>query len=798
MPLVPFRRRLVAAVTVIVATLLPAPGLAQGPSGLPRRPHPRVGLALGGGSARGLAHVGVLEWLHDHRIPIDAVAGTSMGGLVGGGYAIGMSAADIRALVEHTDWDSVLASDPPFEDKTFRRKQDRRAFPAPLQFGIRRGLWLPRGLNPGQRIALLFDRLTLPYSALPSFDDLPTPFRCVAFDINRSEEVVLDHGVLAEAMRATMALPAIFPPVTIDGRLLVDGGFVNNVPADVVRRMNVDVVLAVDVGVSPASDTDVTAFSMVNRVVDAVVANGTRRSLESADVVITPDLSGLTSLDWSKAAAWMERGYQAAEAKSAALLPYALDEAGYRAHEAARLARRRSDRIVPSAVVVTGVGAREQAAIARQVATRAGRPVDGGQLTRDLLLLSGTDRFDLLTYHLSEASGGTQLVISARPKANGPAFLMLGVELNNIDASNFAMNLTGRTTVYDAVGSGSDIRLDFVLGTRQGFGAELYRPFFAPWLFAAPRAAADHGTRNLFLDGAQVAEYAVTRAGAGFDLGIAPGRNTEVRVGADAVYTDAALRIGGPLLPGAAGWERTASGQFVYDGHDNPVVPSKGVYVRVRARRFFDAPVATGEPTALASIDNPRRFYQAEFDTTGVRSLTPRNRLFVRLAGGTSFDEHPYFESFFLGGPFRMTAYQNDELRGAHFGLASAGYLRQLPRLPGWAGRHAYVAAWAEYRLGVRDARDGVLAHRFRRRAHRRFAGRSGLRRGRRGPRRTPPVLRLAGTAVQVAGARPTAAAGGSASGDASRVRCDGRPNRAARRRVGLRRGSATPRQRRP
>ncbi len=157
---------------------------------------------------------------------------------------------------------------------------------------MRRGLYLPRSLNAGQRVALMFDRLTLPYSALASFDELPVPFRCVAFDINRAESVVLDHGVLAEAMRATMAMPGVFLPVTIDGRLLVDGGFQNNVPADIVQQMNVDVVIAVDVGRNPAAREEVNAWSMLGRAIDAVMMIGTRRSLASADMVIAPDLSG--------------------------------------------------------------------------------------------------------------------------------------------------------------------------------------------------------------------------------------------------------------------------------------------------------------------------------------------------------------------------------------------------------------------------------------------------------------------------------------------------------------------------
>jgi NTE family protein len=654
--------------------------------------------------------VGVLEWLREHRIPIDAVAGTSIGGLVAGSYAIGLTEAEIRAVTEAIDWDGILASDAPFDAKTFRRKQDRRAFPASLQFGVRRGLYLPRSLNNGQRVALMFDRLTLPYSALAGFDELPVPFRCVAFDINRAESVVLDHGVLAEAMRATMAIPGIFLPVTIDGRLLVDGGFQNNVPADIVRQMNVDVVIAVDVGRNPSSREDISAFSMVGRAVDAVMASGTRRSLESADVVITPALSDLTPLDWNKASVLRERGYRAAAANAARLLPYAMSVADYDAHEAARLARRRTDPVVPSMLVVNGLEPGDRETLTRQIRARPGRAVDVDGLTEDLLRLSGSDRYELLTFHLSSAPGGPQLVINATPRPNGPAFLTLGVELNNVDASNFAANLSGRTTIYDAVGRGSEVRLDFVIGTRLGAAAELYRPFLARWLFAAPRIGVSHGTRNLFVDGTQVAEYGSTRSGVGFDIGVMAGRKAELRVGAEIVENDVALRVGSPLLPEVSGRERQVSAQFTYDGQDRLVVPSKGTFARARYRRFLETSAAIGPEAVVAGIENPEQFDQAEAEATTFFSPSRRNRLFVRLAGGTSFDADPYFNDFSLGGPFRMSAFRNDELRGAHYALANAGYMRQFPRLPAWVGGHAYLAAWIEAGSAF-DARDAAVWH---------------------------------------------------------------------------------------
>ena len=683
---------------LLLASLAPSTPLAAGPSPAPRPEprRPRIGLALGGGSARGLAHVGVLQWLHEHRIPIDAVAGTSMGALIGGIYAIGMTAPDIRTLTREIDWDTVMAAGPPFDDSTFRRKEDRRAFPAGLQMGIRHGLWLPRSLNAGQQVALLLDRLTASYSALRNFDDLPTPFRCVAYDVNQAERVVLGSGILPEALRATMALPGIFPPVTIDGRLLIDGGAADSVPADVVRGLQVDAVIAVDVGVKPADEGDITAFSMVNRTIDAVVMAGTRVSLASADVVIAPDVSRLTSLDWNSVDEWRLRGYQAAEKQAAALMKYSVSQAEYDAHEAARLSRRRTSPIVPSAVVVDGVSPRDQAGILRQLAVVPNQPIDLDRLGRHILLLSGTDRYELVTYNLAPDQAGERLEVRARPKANGPAFLTLGVEFNNTDSSTFSATIAGRTTVYDAVGEGSEIRLDLVGGTRQAVSGEVYLPLGSSRLFAAPRALVDHDTLDRFEAEQLIGQYGLTRAGVGFDVGVAVGRAAELRAGADLIHVAESLRVGDPALPGTDGVERVATLQAVVDTQDSPSVPSRGVYARARARRFFAAPRPTGDETMVAGLESPQRFSQAEFDVSVFQSLGRRNRLFVRAAGGTSFGARPWFEVFSLGGPVRMSAFDNDELTGANFAFAGVGYLRQLPRLPAWVGGRAYLATWVE------------------------------------------------------------------------------------------------------
>ena len=247
---------------------------------------PSIGVAFGGGSARGIAHVGVIRWLAEHRIPIDVAAGTSMGGLIGGSFATGMDADELAAMLAGIDWDLMFGSSS-FAYKNIRRKADSRAYPTRLEFGLKGGIVAPTALNNGEQIELLLGRIAGPYSDLDHFDRLPTPFRAVAVDLVSATEVVMDRGSLAQAMRATMSLPLIFPPVERDGRVLVDGGAMNNVPADVVRAMGADRVIAVNVG--DLADREGINYSMsglAGATLDAMMRASTKSSIASADVII--------------------------------------------------------------------------------------------------------------------------------------------------------------------------------------------------------------------------------------------------------------------------------------------------------------------------------------------------------------------------------------------------------------------------------------------------------------------------------------------------------------------------------
>lgn len=699
------RCRILAAILLAVACLAPRSARAQ--AGAPPEPaaqsRPRVGLALGGGSARGLAHIGVLKWLEEHRIPIDAVAGTSMGGLVGGAYATGLTPAELADLMRTTNWDVMLTAESPFQFKAFRRKEDARAFPAQIDFGLKGGFKLPSALNAGQQVQLLLDRLALAYYDLPRFDDLPTPFRSVAVDLRKGRTVVFDSGSLSLALRATMAIPGVLTPVEMGDRLLVDGGALNNVPADVVRGMNADVVIAVDVAadVEPQAAQDL--FTVLGTTVDVMMAAATRRVLEQADVVIDPDLAGLYSLDFRKTDEFVERGYKAAEAMAARLAPYQVDEVAFAAWRQARETRRRRDLPIPAFVQVDGVSAREEAAIRSRIERRhLGRPLSRDALETDVLAIAGTDRYEVVSYHLSGQPRGVALALSIQPKVYGPPFLLAALDLRNTDSTNFAANIRARIAMYDSFVAGSDIRLDVGVGTQENVGLELYRRIRPTPLFVAPRVYFQRSSVNAYQNEVLAAEYREKRTGAGLDVGVSAGQKSELRLGFDIADVRVRRRVGESALPEAAGAEHVASLRWTFDGQDSPVVPSRGVYTQAAVRRYLEMPeLETGKDHVRQ--DGPRDLTQAEARLNWFHTWHRRERAFVLVAGGTSFGDDPNINQFRLGGPLRLGGYNNDAIVGPNYVLLTAGVLHEWFRLPDLVGGGVYLGAWVEHGSAFRS-----------------------------------------------------------------------------------------------
>jgi hypothetical protein len=290
-------------------------------------------------------------------------------------------------------------------------------------------------------------------------------------------------------MRATMSIPGVFAPVNWDAWLLVDGGVLNNVPANVARQLGADIVIAVNVGADVGDEKAQTAslLALLGKTIDTMMTTSTRRSLESADLIIDPDLKGLTSMSWRSSDELADRGYQAAAALEGKLQGYAIASDAHAAFQTARQSKRRRDISVPTQITFEEIGLpvspRVQAEVRRAFTPMLTKAVEPDAIAQQILEITGDDRYEYLTYEITDRPTPTSLQIGVRQKTYGPPFLMVGLDLNNIDSSNFAVNLTSRVLQYGLVGVGSETRLDFVLGTNQRLAAELVKPIGATPIF---------------------------------------------------------------------------------------------------------------------------------------------------------------------------------------------------------------------------------------------------------------------------------------------------------------------------
>lgn len=672
----PTRELLLPAVLLLTLTA----GAASGQE--PAR-RPRVGLALGGGSARGIAHVGVLQWLEEHRVPVDAIAGTSTGAFVGGAYATGMSAAEIQEMLLGADWDLMLRPDVPYPLMSFRRKEDDREYPVKLEAGLRHGFRLQGGLNSGHRLGLLLSRVALPYSTVESFDDLAIPFRGVATDLETGTVVVLDRGPLGPALRASMALPGTFEPVRVSGRLLADGGILNNVPVDVAREMGADVVIAVSVGAPERHKPYETLGAVANRAIDLMMQDLAKPRLLQADVVILPDLEGFRSSDFRRSEALAARGYAAAAAQAATLLRYALDADAWSRYTEALRARRRPRTGSVSFVEVTGVSDAAAAQIARRFEQDLAQPPDPATIEWNLDSVIGAGRYASAMYDRRRRGDNEGLGIEIRDKSYAPPFVKFSLDLDN---ENKDVNLTvgSRVTFMDVTGLGSEWRVDTSIGSTLRFATELHQPLggrgpLRRGAFVAPRALYARTSENLYADGDLVAIYNRQRAGAGIDLGWIFGRSTQLRAGYEADYVTNGTRVG-DLLPRSKGAEHAARIRFDYEGQGRAYFPSQGVRFTSKAAWVVRAP------------DAPRSFGRAEGALSVAWRVARRHQATLYADAGTSFgQEPPIFHQFSLGGPYRLGAFPPHAFRGPKLLLGGAAYRTQLGRLPSLLGDRLYL-----------------------------------------------------------------------------------------------------------
>lgn len=629
---------------------------------------PKIGLVLSGGGAGGLAHVGVLRWLEEHRVPVDVIVGTSMGGLVAGIYASGADSAEMADFLETISWPEVLGGGAPYALKSFRRKEDARQAPATFELGLRNGFSLPPGIDAGHHVGLVLDRIAFPYSGIDSFDRLPTPFACVAVDLRSGAEIVFRSGSLAEALRATMSYPGWFAPVRSGDRVLIDGGALNNLPTDVALQMGADVVIAVDLGMKVSHETSFdSVLGVMNRTLTVMTRVNSDRNAALADVLIAPDVSGFGFVEFDRSDELVAVGYEAAAVLEERLVRYVVDDTAWRRHLAARAERRKFFHSVPQFIEIEGTIDPDGRAVDAALEHHLGQELDPDHLDDDLTRVAGWGRYDVAGYEQRFRGEVTGVGIDVHAKTYGPPFVRPILDLRGSRFGEALISFGGRFTFYDVAGVNSEWRTDVTYGQRTEVTTELFVPLEHEGLFVAPRAIAGQQTQFLYEAGEAVAQYEVERLGGGADIGYLFGPRSQLRFGFDLEYQRAAVKVGDPLLDAAEGMAGSVRAEWLFDGTNSPLIPTRGVRFGTEVSWVFENPEATAD------------VYQADLSVLAAGPLGGRFTMLGSVAGGTSFNATaPPLRQFLLGGPLRLGALGSDELRGSNFFFGRAGVLWAL------------------------------------------------------------------------------------------------------------------------
>ena len=664
---------------VVALAVTPGPATAE-TSSTDNSKRPKIGLALSGGGARGAAHVGVLQVLEDYRVPIDYIAGTSMGAIVGGLYASGIPAAELDSLISTIDWDDVLSDRIPRNDLTFRRKRDDDYFLVKSKPGISGfEIKFPPGVLDAWKVDLLLKRFTLPSVSTRDFDDLFTPYRAIACDIETGEVVVLDHGDLALAMRASMSIPIVFAPREVDGKILIDGGVSMNLPIEIVRRMGADIVIAVDIGTplrkreqieSVLAVTNQLVTMMTRRNIDAQIA-----TLTDDDVFIQPDLGDITTASFDRAREAVPSGVAAAEAESGRLDELSVPAPDYKS-------RPRPDTTPPviDEIRIVNQSRLSDGVIEALLHVETGEPLDVDQLEQDLHRMYGLQIFELVYYDITEESGRTVLTVTVRERSWGPNYLQFGVAIyEDYESPNFNLGVAYIRTAVNRLNG------EWRSGLQLGQEPLLYTEFFQPlnhelrWFVHARAAVGEYALTVFDSKGNTGNALSVlgTRAyGGEFDVGRELGRWGQARLGLIRAAGKSKVQVGDP---DSTQHYDTGElyGQFFVDEIDNVAFPRAGWSMRLRLT------------AGLEALGSDVEYEQGEFDGSVPLTRGRNTALFVGEFSTTRDSDAPIQNQFRLGGFTRMSGYEVNELVGQHAAQLTGVFYRQIWQsgiLPGYAG----------------------------------------------------------------------------------------------------------------
>jgi NTE family protein len=649
------------------------------------RPRPRIGLVLGGGGAKGAAHVGVLGVLEELRIPIDCIVGTSMGALIGGTFASGMDAKELEDAVRSISWQEAIARSGLRTKVPMRRKLAGSTYSNSLEFGVRDGrLVAPSGLISTQNVDLTIQYLVARSRGINDFDQLPIPFRAVATDMQTGEMAVLGKGDLALAMRASMAVPGAFAPVTIDGRILGDGGLTRNVPVDIARQTCADVVIAVAVpNPAPTAEQLRSPLTLMSRTLDVLINANERQQLETLgpdDVKIVIEMGDIGSASFERVPDAIPVGRAAALAQTAALSRYSLPEDEFLAW---RKAASRTGREPMQLAAVNIVGAeRVNPEFVRQTfGIEAGETVDNRRISDRATAVFALSDFERVAYTLSGDTAQPTLNLQLQEKSWGPHILRFDLGFHIGTDANTAFMVGGDYLRAWVNSRGGELHGSWRFGRTSGLEASFYQPLDAEhrW-FVEPAVNGQRSIEDLFADGDAIARYRFSHAWGSIDAGRVFGRHMELRAGLRSGGQSVDREIGLPGLPEISGEGYGGlTMRYSYDSRDRSVLWQSGTLARIDYFRGVED---------LGAVDSYDRL-------EGVAATAlpfGGNVLYLRASGGASFgSDLPIYDTFTLGGPVSLPGLNLGELRGTSYWNAKATYLQRVADISYVFGQALYA-----------------------------------------------------------------------------------------------------------
>ena len=656
------RTHLLGALTALLAVFANVAMAAERPS---------VGLVLGGGGARGAAHIGVLEVLEKHRIKVDCIAGTSMGALVAGGYAAGLTPAMMREELSKVDWHDMFLDNPDYSEQGYRIKKLSKPFIPGSELGVTAdGIELPSAVVAGQKIRLFFSHLVRSDLGERSIESLALPYVAVATDIGNGSKVVLREGSLVTAMRASMSVPGLLAPVDHQGRKLVDGGLVDNVPIEEVRALcKPDVVIAVNVG-SPLLKPEAVGslLSVTAQMINILTEQNVTLSLAKlapADIYIKPDLGKITASDFGRFAETADRGREAAEQAVERLRALSVGADEYAAWWG-RIAIGERRRPIIDEVRIADMRFVNPGAVERYLRARPGQPVDPDALYQDVQRIYGDGYYEKVEYSLLPVRDKHILTVTPIEKEWGPDYLRfgLGLQTERREGSSYVLRGAYHKTWMNSLGA--ELLVAGEIGNRPGVAIDFYQPLDARQRFFAEASYFyRRNERGLYQDNHRLAAYEVDSQQLSLKLGVNVGTLGQVRAGWLRERQDASVKTGVGLLPEGVVENRGWVALLDFDQMDQRYFANKGW--KSELRYFKSTQHDYGRADANLEAAYP------------VGGIVLRGRFY--RSWGTS-GSLPAFDAARLGGPYNLTAFSTDQILGGSAALYGVRAEKVIGRLP--------------------------------------------------------------------------------------------------------------------